>query len=61
MLSNAGQSMEIKHEGPASSLTATREIELSQIIPNPFQPRSEFDRQKLQELADMIYAELIMG
>ncbi|MBQ1886155.1 MAG: AAA family ATPase [Bacteroidales bacterium] len=54
LLSNAGQSMEIKHEGPASSLTATREIELSQIVPNPFQPRSEFDRQKLQELADSI-------
>ena len=54
LLSNASQGLELKHESPASALTSTREIELSQIVPNPFQPRSDFDRQKLQELADSI-------
>ncbi len=54
LLSNASQDMGIKHESPSSSLTSIREIELGQISPNPFQPRSQFDRQSLQELADSI-------
>ena len=54
MLSNAGQDSGIRHDNSSSPLTSIKEIELSQIIPNPFQPRSEFDRQKLQELADSI-------
>jgi len=54
LLSNAGQDSGIRHDNSSSSLTSIKEIELSQIIPNPFQPRSEFDRQKLQELADSI-------
>lgn len=54
LLSNAGQDSGIRHDNSSSPLTSIKEIELSQIIPNPFQPRSEFDRQKLQELADSI-------
>ena len=54
LLSNAGQDSGIRHDNSSFPLTSIKEIELSQIIPNPFQPRSEFDRQKLQELADSI-------
>ena len=54
LLNNAGQNADIRHDNPSSSLTAIKEIELSQISPNPFQPRSQFDRQSLQELADSI-------
>jgi ParB family chromosome partitioning protein len=34
--------------------TAVHEIELSQIAPNPFQPRRQFDAEELRELADSI-------
>ena len=29
-------------------------IEVEKVVPNPFQPRREFDQNKLQELADSI-------
>ena len=54
LLSNAAETG-IRHEQTSSPLTSIKEIELSQIVPNPFQPRSEFDRQKLQELSDSIH------
>ncbi|MDZ7344092.1 MAG: ParB/RepB/Spo0J family partition protein [candidate division KSB1 bacterium] len=40
-------------EGRADSI---REVELSRIIPNPFQPRSDFDSQALEELKQSIAA-----
>ena len=54
LLSNASQETVVRHEAPSSPLTSIREIELSQIVPNPFQPRSAFDREKLQELSESI-------
>lgn len=33
---------------------STREVRLDEISPNPYQPRKEFDEQKLAELADSI-------
>ena len=29
-------------------------VEVEKIVPNPFQPRREFDEQKLRELADSV-------
>ena len=29
-------------------------VEVEKVVPNPFQPRREFDQGKLQELADSI-------
>ncbi len=34
--------------------SAVHEIELSLILPNPFQPRQDFSKEELQELADSI-------
>lgn len=39
---------------PTHSLTAIQEIELKNIVPNPLQPRGEFDEDKLEELAQSI-------
>ncbi|MBL7839686.1 MAG: ParB/RepB/Spo0J family partition protein [Cyclobacteriaceae bacterium] len=39
---------------PPSTSGSTLEIQLSQIEVNPFQPRTHFDQQALQELADSI-------
>ena len=50
----AGSEGGIQPERTASPLTAIRELDLDQIAPNPFQPRSDFDRDKLQELTDSI-------
>lgn len=36
------------------SLTSIQEIELKNIVPNPLQPRVDFNPQKLKELADSI-------
>lgn len=33
---------------------AEQEVDVSLLVPNPFQPRTEFDREKLQELAESI-------
>ncbi len=41
---------EIKTQGSSS----INEVELSKIVPNPDQPRREFDQESLQELADSI-------
>ncbi|MBR5399551.1 MAG: ParB/RepB/Spo0J family partition protein [Bacteroidales bacterium] len=53
LIPGAGQEKTLQPEG-VSHLTSVRELELEQISPNPFQPRSEFDREKLQELSDSI-------
>lgn len=39
---------------PTHSLTAIQEIELKNIVPNPLQPREDFDQDKLEELASSI-------
>ncbi|MBR4437925.1 MAG: ParB/RepB/Spo0J family partition protein, partial [Bacteroidales bacterium] len=39
---------------PVSPLTSIKELELSAIVPNPYQPRSAFDEAKLQELSESI-------
>ena len=39
---------------PSEALVAVEEIELSKIIPNPLQPRVDFDEDKLNELAESI-------
>ena len=38
----------------AQQIVAVREIPLTQIEVNPFQPRTEFSEEELQELADSI-------
>ncbi len=38
----------------SSPLTAISEIPLEDIVPNPFQPRTEFIKEKIDELADSI-------
>ncbi|MBE6244531.1 MAG: ParB/RepB/Spo0J family partition protein [Bacteroidales bacterium] len=53
LIPGAGQEKALQPEG-ASHLTSVRELDLEQISPNPFQPRSEFDRERLQELTDSI-------
>ena len=53
LIPGAGQEKALQPEG-SSLLTSVRELDLEQISPNPFQPRSEFDREKLQELTDSI-------
>ena len=53
LIPGAGQEKTLQPEG-VSHLTSVRELELEQISPNPFQPRSEFDRERLQELSDSI-------
>ena len=53
LIPGAGQEKTLQPEG-ASHLTSVRELDLEQISPNPFQPRSEFDRERLQELTDSI-------
>jgi ParB family chromosome partitioning protein len=40
---------------PTVTTGSITEIPIEQITPNPFQPRIEFDIEKLQELADSIY------
>ena len=45
-----GGNVEVK----AKPMTEMTEIELSNIIPNPTQPRTEFDEEALEELADSI-------
>ena len=40
--------------GSASATTGTAKIKLSEIRPNPYQPRKDFDQTGLQELADSI-------
>lgn len=40
---------------PTVTIGSIAEIPVEQITPNPFQPRTEFDIEKLQELADSIY------
>lgn len=54
LIPGAGSESGIKVERAASPLTSIREIDLEQISPNPFQPRSEFDREKLQELTESV-------
>ncbi|MBQ6309924.1 MAG: ParB/RepB/Spo0J family partition protein [Bacteroidales bacterium] len=54
LIPGAGSEGGIQPERTASPLTAIRELDLDQIAPNPFQPRSDFDREKLQELTDSI-------
>ena len=39
---------------PARPLVSTSEIEISKIEPNPYQPRTEFDQEALEELAASI-------
>ncbi len=39
---------------PARPLVATSEIEISKIEPNPYQPRTEFNQEALEELASSI-------
>lgn len=39
---------------PTHSLTAIQEIDLKNIVPNPLQPRADFDQDKLEELAASI-------
>lgn len=41
-------------EGVAVESGALREIEIAQVSPNPFQPRSDFDQEALLELAQSI-------
>ena len=53
LIPGAGSEKALQPEGP-SHLTSVRELDLEQISPNPFQPRSDFDREKLQELTDSI-------
>ncbi len=38
----------------SSPLTSIQEISLDDIVPNPFQPRTEFIKEKIDELADSI-------
>ena len=45
-----GGNVEVK----SKPMTEMTEIELSNIIPNPTQPRTEFDEEALEELADSI-------
>ena len=40
--------------GSTSATTGTAKIKISEIRPNPYQPRKEFDQAGLQELADSI-------
>ena len=40
--------------GSSSATTGTAKIKISEIRPNPYQPRKEFDQNGLQELADSI-------
>lgn len=54
LIPGAGSESGIKVERASSPLTSIREIDLEQITPNPFQPRSEFDREKLQELTESV-------
>lgn len=42
---------------PAGGLLGFAEVKVTRIDPNPFQPRKEFDPEKLKELADSIQAE----
>ena len=39
---------------PARPLVSTSEIEISKIEPNPYQPRTEFNQEALEELAASI-------
>ncbi len=39
---------------PQSPLVSTSEVEISKIEPNPYQPRTEFDQEALEELAASI-------
>ncbi len=39
---------------PTTDLDTVRKIQLSQIKPNPYQPRKDFDQESLNELADSI-------
>ena len=39
---------------PARPLVSTSEIEISRIEPNPYQPRTEFNQEALEELAASI-------
>ena len=54
LIPGAGSENGLQPERTASPLTSIRELDLEQISPNPFQPRSEFDRERLQELTDSI-------
>lgn len=47
--SNKGQKEEIAHE-----VSSINEIPLDQVEVNPYQPRTDFDRQALEELAESI-------
>lgn len=42
------------HRIVSSNPAAANEVPIEQIVPNPYQPRSEFDPESLQELADSI-------
>ena len=46
----------IVEQASHSPLTSIKEIELKDILPNPYQPRTEFDNQKIEELAASIKA-----
>lgn len=51
---------EVAQEAPATASeprTGLREIPLREIVPNPHQPRREFEESALQELADSIRSE----
>lgn len=54
LLPNATQSTINQERVPVSPLTSIKELELSAIVPNPYQPRSAFDEAKLQELSESI-------
>ena len=40
--------------GSTAATTGTAKLKLSEIRPNPYQPRKDFDKNELQELADSI-------
>ena len=41
-------------DGSSSQLVSIQEIEIDKIVPNPYQPRTEFAQEKLDELAESI-------
>lgn len=44
----------VQTPSPVKSPASVSEIDLDLIVPNPFQPRVDFDREALEELADSI-------
>ncbi|MDQ1284449.1 MAG: ParB protein [Patescibacteria group bacterium] len=52
--SSVASALSGKKEEPEKFGNSILEIEISKIVPNPYQPRLQFDEAKLQELADSI-------